>query len=160
MTDKNQSRRQRQEEKTRHREKQQSSQHIRSSSATLSRQRILSGLDAVLMSKRCIANTCQRHCSAHGSQMNTWYQRTPWAAAYSVLNNGNNIWKLLSQNGKSSHLQLRRRHLALRAVLAPPPELRGGVQGRKQRGKARNTSSALLFWNMVVCGAKTFLATY
>lgn len=106
-----------------------------------------------------IANPCQCHCSIQGSPKNTWYQRTPWAAAYSVLKNGD-IWKLLSQNGKSSHLHGRRRHSALRVVLAPPPELYGHVQMRMQLEKARNTLSALLFWNIVVCRAKIFLAVY
>lgn len=106
------------------------------------------------------ANPCQYHWSIQGSPVNAWYQRIPWTVVYFVLNSGDNIWKLLPHNGKSSHLHLHRRHSALCMLLVSPPELSGSVQMRMQLEKTRNTWSDLLFWSVAVCRAELFLAIH
>lgn len=77
-------------------------------------------LSCTVFPKARIANPCWCHWSIQGSPLSIWHQGRPWAAAYSVLVNGNNIWELLSWKEKPSHLHLHGRHSAL---LSWPPEL-------------------------------------
>lgn len=67
----------------------------------LLRQRILCHAQCSFPKART-ANPCWCHWSIQGSPPSIWHQGRLWAAAHSVLVNGNNIWEFLSWNEKSS----------------------------------------------------------
>lgn len=107
----------------------------------------------------CHAQCFQRHglqtcAGATGAFREAhWYQGRPWAAAYSVLVNGNNIWEFLSWNEKPSHLHLHGRHSALPSW---PPELSREECSWKNKNKHQLFCSGMWLFAQL----KLFLATY